>query len=179
MPSRKDLHKGTSYLMESLDMLKIRLGVKADQVELVVFGNRDAKNVPDFGFPTHFLGTVNDDAKLALCYAAADAFLIPSLEDNLPYTVMESLACGTPVVAFTTGGIPDMVQHEQNGYLAKYRSSESFADGMEWAIQHPDPSALQQAARRAVMERYSEKVIARKHIQLYEQLSLQPGGVHV
>jgi glycosyltransferase involved in cell wall biosynthesis len=179
MPSRKDLHKGTSYLMESLELLKTRLGVKADQIELVVFGNRDAKNVPDFGFKTSFLGTINDDAKLALCYAAADAFLIPSLEDNLPYTVMESLSCGTPVVAFTTGGIPDMVQHEQNGYLAKYRSSESFADGMAWAILHPNQAALQQAARKAVMERYSERVIAQKHIQLYQQLTGQPGGVHV
>lgn len=174
MPSRKDLHKGTSYLLESLELLKERLGLNADQVELVVFGNRNAKDVPDFSFQTSFLGTINDDAKLAMCYAAADAFLIPSLEDNLPYTVMESLSCGTPVVAFTTGGIPDMVTHELNGYLAEYRSSASFADGMEWAINHADKPALQQQARQAVMDKYAEPVIAQKHIQLYNQLLNKP-----
>jgi glycosyltransferase involved in cell wall biosynthesis len=181
MPSRKDLHKGTSYLLESLELLKERLGVKYDQIELVVFGNRNAKDVPNFSFKTSFLGTINDDAKLAMCYAAADAFLIPSLEDNLPYTVMESLACGTPVVAFTTGGIPDMVQHEQNGYLAEYKSAKSFTDGMEWAINHQDQTALQQQARQTVMNKFSEPVIAQKHIQLYTQLlnKAEPGGVNV
>ncbi|CAM3969859.1 glycosyltransferase [Mucilaginibacter galii] len=181
MPSRKDMHKGTSYLLESLELLKERLGVNAQQVELVVFGNRNAKDVPDFSFKTSFLGTINDDAKLAMCYAAADAFLIPSLEDNLPYTVMESLSCGTPVVAFTTGGIPDMVQHLQNGYLAEYRSAKSFADGMEWAINHENATALQQQARQTVMDKFAEPVIAQKHIQLYNQLveKAQPGGVNV
>lgn len=184
MPSRKDLHKGTSYLLESLELLKEKLGVKSTDIELVVFGNRDAKDVPDFAIKTSFLGTISDDKKLALCYSAADAFLIPSLEDNLPYTVMESLACGTPVVAFTTGGIPDMVQHQQNGYLAEYRSSKSFAEGMEWVINHTDQAALQQQAREAVMNKYAENLIAEKHISLYQQVLQQAerkatGGSHV
>lgn len=171
MPSRKDMHKGTSYLMESLELLKTRLGEKADQVELVVFGNRDDKNLPDFPFKTTFLGKITNDERLALCYAAADAFLIPSLEDNLPYTVMESLSCGTPVIAFTTGGIPDMVTHQKTGYLATYRSSESFADGMEWVINHADRKQLNENARQAVMDRFSEQIIAQKHIDLYKQLT--------
>ena len=170
MPSRKDLHKGTSYLLESLTILKERLGPYSDQVELVVFGNRDAADVPAFPFKTSFLGTISDDAKLAACYAAADAFLIPSLEDNLPYTVMESLACGTPVIAFTTGGIPDMVKHLYNGYLANYRSSESFADGMEWIINYRDKEKLSQQARKTVMENFHENTIADKHIELYTNL---------
>ncbi|MDB5111827.1 MAG: glycosyltransferase [Mucilaginibacter sp.] len=170
MPSRKDLHKGTQYLLDSLLMLKERLGIKAAEIELVVFGNRNTNEVPDFPFKTTFLGTISDDEKLANCYAAADAFLIPSLEDNLPYTVMESLACGTPVIAFTTGGIPDLVQHQQNGYLAEYRSAESFADGMEWIINHPAKDQLQQQARQTVMNKFAEKVIADQHINLYQEL---------
>lgn len=170
MPSRKDLHKGTQYLLESLELLKQRLGADADKVELVIFGNRETEGVPDFPFKTSFLGTINNDEQLAQCYAAADTFLIPSLEDNLPYTVMESLACGTPVIAFTTGGIPDMVQHEYNGYLATYRSAESFAGGMEWIIKHPEKEQLDKQARQAVMDNFSEEVIAKKHILLYENL---------
>jgi glycosyltransferase involved in cell wall biosynthesis len=170
MPSRKDMHKGTSYLLESLELLKTRLGNNAANVELVVFGNRNRTDVPEFPFKTHFLGKINNDEQLALCYAGADAFLIPSLEDNLPYTVMESLSCGTPVVAFTTGGIPDMVKHMQNGYLAAYRSSESFTDGMEWVINHADKNKLNWEARKSVMENFSEELIAKKHIDLYRQL---------
>lgn len=170
MPSRKDLHKGTQYLLQGMELLKERLGVDADKIELVVFGNRGSDGVPDFPFKTSFLGTINNDERLAQYYAAADAFLIPSLEDNLPYTVMESLACGTPVIAFTTGGIPDMVRHEYNGYLATYRSAESFADGMAWIIKHPDRAQLQHQARQTIMENYSEEVIAQKHIKLYQNL---------
>ncbi|MGN8071370.1 glycosyltransferase [Mucilaginibacter sp. 22184] len=170
MPSRKDLHKGTQYLLDSLELLKQRLGVDANQVELVIFGNRGTEGVPDFPFKTSFLGTINNDELLAQCYAAADAFLIPSLEDNLPYTVMESLSCGTPVIAFTTGGIPDMVQHEYNGYLATYKSAESFTDGMEWIIKYPNQELIQQQARQTIMDKFSEEVIARKHIRLYQGL---------
>ncbi len=170
MPSRKDMHKGTSYLLESLALLKSRLGLRSDEVELVIFGNRDAADLPVFPFKTSFLGTIHNDEQLANCYAAADAFLIPSLEDNLPYTVMESLSCGTPVIAFTTGGIPDMVKHEHNGYLATYRSVESFADGMEWVLNYPDKQQLQQQARQTVMDNFSEAIIAKKHTDLYQQL---------
>ena len=176
MPSRKDLHKGTQYLLDSLEMLKDRLGAKAEDIELVIFGNRNTDDLPDFPFKTTFLGTINNDEKLANCYAAADAFLIPSLEDNLPYTVMESLACGTPVIAFTTGGIPDMVQHQHNGYLAAYRSAESFTDGMEWIINYPDKDKLQQQARQTVIDKFAEDVITDKHIALYNQIL---GGANV
>ncbi|XHR93381.1 glycosyltransferase family 4 protein [Mucilaginibacter sp. UC70_90] len=178
MPSRKDLHKGTQYLLESMELLRQRLGTETDQIELVVFGNRGTENLPDFPFKTSFLGTINNDEKLAVHYAAADAFLIPSLEDNLPYTVMESLSCGTPVIAFTTGGIPDMVQHQYNGYLATYRSSESFTDGMEWIIKHPERDKLNQQARQTVIDGFSEEVITKKHVEVYKQL-LSKGGSNV
>lgn len=170
MPSRNDLHKGTPYLLEALNILIDKKLVDKDKVELIVFGNRDAKNVPDFPVKATFLGTISDDEKLAICYSAADVFLTPSLEDNLPNTVMESLACGTPVVAFTTGGIPDMVKHQKNGYLAEYKSSEDFANGVEWVYNHLDRKLLNGDARSVVEEEFSETVIAQKHIDIYKQL---------
>ena len=170
MPSKKDSHKGAAYLLESLELLAAKRSIAVENIELVVFGNRNTEDVPAFPFKTTFLGTISEDEKLAACYAAADAFLIPSLEDNLPYTVMESLACGTPVVAFKTGGIPDMVQHEHNGFLAEYKSSESFCEGMEWIINYPVKEALRKNARETVMQKFSEKVIAQKHIELYKSL---------
>lgn len=170
MPSKKDSHKGAAYLLESLELLAAKNSINPNQIELVIFGNRNTEDVPTFPFKTTFLGTIKDDEKLAACYAAADAFLIPSLEDNLPYTVMESLACGTPVIAFTTGGIPNMVQHLHNGFLADYRSSESLGEGMEWIKNYPVKEALRRNARETVMQKFSEKVIAQKHLELYESL---------
>ncbi len=170
MPSRKDLHKGTPYLLEALKILIQEGWLDRDKVELIVFGNRDEKNVPDFPVRTTFLGTISDDQRLARCYSAADVFITPSLEDNLPNTVLESLACGTPVVAFTTGGIPDMVQHKANGYLAEYRSSEDLARGIDWVFRHHNPGELNNNARQSVLAGFSEKVIAARHIALYEKL---------
>ncbi|WP_207533778.1 glycosyltransferase [Desertivirga arenae] len=170
MPSRKDLHKGTPYLLAALDILIKSEACRAEDVELIVFGNRDAENVPAFPVKTTFLGTISNDDQLAICYSAADVFLTPSLEDNLPNTVMESLACGTPVVAFTTGGIPDMVKHQKNGYLAEYKSSEDFAKGIEWVYKFADKEALNKTSRLMVEEQFSEEVIAKKHLNVYKQL---------
>ncbi len=74
------------------------------ELELVVFGASEPVNPPDFGLKTRYLGRLNDDISLALVYSAADVFVAPSIQDNLPNTVMESLACGTPCVAFKIGG---------------------------------------------------------------------------
>ncbi|MDB5014861.1 MAG: glycosyltransferase [Daejeonella sp.] len=170
MPSRKDLHKGTPYLIEALNILVNKHGINPCHAELIVFGNRDANNVPEFSIPATFLGTISDDKKLALCYSAADVFVTPSLEDNLPNTVMESLSCGTPIVAFTTGGIPDMVEHRQNGYLAQYKSSEDLANGIKWVIEHPDRLALNTESRKSVLDNFSEHIIAERHMLIYREL---------
>lgn len=170
MPSRNDLHKGTSYLVEAIEILIRDHGLERGDIELVIFGNRDDKNVPDFPVSATFLGTISSEEELAHCYSAADVFLAPSLEDNLPYTVMESLSCGTPVVAFTTGGIPDMVQHQYNGYLAEYRSSGDLAAGIKWVFDHPERDVLRKNSRKSVEDNFSGDLIAKHHIELYESL---------
>ncbi|WP_395803101.1 glycosyltransferase [Daejeonella sp.] len=170
MPSRKDLHKGTTYLKEAIELFINNHKISPDSIELIVFGNRDEKNVPAFPIQATFLGTISDDEQLALCYSAADAFLAPSLEDNLPNTVMESLACGTPVIAFTTGGIPDMVSHKYNGYLAEYKSSPDLAAGIFWLYKEANRPELNVHARQTVEAHFSEQIIAQKHIELYKSL---------
>ena len=170
MPSRKDLHKGTPFLIEALEIFARDHHMDIENLELVIFGNRDDRNVPKFPINTTFLGTISNEERLAICYSAADVFLAPSLEDNLPYTVMESLACGTPVVAFTTGGISDMVEHKTNGYLAKYRSSADLAAGINWVFEHPERELLRSNARNYVVDNFSEKEIANRHAELYHSL---------
>ncbi|MBB2145966.1 glycosyltransferase [Pedobacter sp. LMG 31464] len=170
MPSKNDKHKGTQYLIDALNELAARPEIPNEQIELVIFGNKDEKNAPDFPFKTTFLGHISKDDHLAKCYAAADAFITPSLEDNLPNTVMESLACATPVIAFKTGGIPDMVIHLQNGYLANYESSTDLADGIEWLFLHEDAAAVQKEARRTILNHFAPALIADEHEELYQSL---------
>ena len=175
MPSKNDKHKGTSYLIGALADLASRPGVIKENIELVIFGNKDQANMPEFPFKTTFLGTISNDEHLAKCYSAADVFITPSLEDNLPNTVMEALACATPVVAFNTGGIPDMVKHLENGYIAEYQNAEDLATGIEWLYQDENAPEIQKEARRSILMHFSEAVIAEKHLNLYQSLlNLQP-----
>ena len=173
MPSRKDMHKGTSFLIEAIEIFVREYHIERENIELVIFGNRDNKNVPDFPVSTIFMGTISSEEELAWCYNAANVFLAPSLEDNLPYTVLESLSCGTPVVAFATGGIPDMVQHKYNGYLAEYCSSQDLAAGINWVFTHPERDLLGGNARRFIEDNFSEDIIAKRHIELYNSLIKQ------
>lgn len=173
MPSRKDFHKGTPHLVQAIELFIEKYKIDPSQIELVIFGNRNDKNVPEFPLKTTFLGTISKEEKLALCYSAADVFVSPSLEDNLPYTIMESLACGTPVVSFKTGGIPDMVTHKENGYLAKYRSPEDLAAGINFVFSHPQKGKLNAAARQTVEEKFTEKIIADEHVQFYHSILMQ------
>jgi len=170
MPSKNDKHKGTSYLVDALNDLAGRPGIDKDKIELVIFGNKANADMPDFPFKTTFLGSINNDTHLAKCYSAADVFIAPSLEDNLPNTVMESLSCATPVVAFKTGGIPDMVRHLENGYLAEYKSSEDLATGIEWLYHDENAPEIQKEARRSILMYFSEAVVAEQHLQLYQEL---------
>ncbi|MNL44569.1 N,N'-diacetylbacillosaminyl-diphospho-undecaprenol alpha-1,3-N-acetylgalactosaminyltransferase [compost metagenome] len=136
----------------------------------MIFGNKPNVELPVFPFKTTFLGAIDNDDHLAKCYSAADVFIAPSLEDNLPNTVMESLACATPVVAFKTGGIPDMVKHLENGYLADYKSAEDLATGIEWLYHDENAPDIQKEARRTILNQFSEVVIAEKHLLLYQSL---------
>jgi glycosyltransferase involved in cell wall biosynthesis len=101
---------------------------------------------------------------------------MPSLEDNLPNTVLESLACGTPVIAFKTGGIPEMVTHLENGYLADYQSSEDLAEGLSWLYEAQQNAGneiykqLCEEARQKIETTYSEEVIREKYVKFYQSL---------
>lgn len=170
MPSNNDKHKGTAYLIEAMNDLANRPGIVKENIELLIFGNKDQTDVPVFPFKTTYLGKIDNDTHLAKCYSAADVFITASLEDNLPNTVMESLACATPVVAFKTGGIPDMVEHLVNGYLADYESAEDLATGMEWLYHEENAAEIQKEARLTILTHFSEAVIADKHTALYQSL---------
>lgn len=128
-------YKGWSYLKSALQSLYQQ--EHPENTTVVVFGSSNNQAMADsIPFKTRFLGRLHDEYTVALAYNAADVFVAPSLADNLPYTIFESLGCGTPVVAFHTGGIPDLIQHRINGYLARYKDSEDIAEGIQYCLTH-------------------------------------------
>jgi len=90
--------------------------------------------VQNLGIPIHYTVHRHDDLSLRALYSAADAMVIPSRQDNLPNTGVEAHACATPVMAFNTGGLPDIVEHQRTGYLAKAFDTEDLAHGIAWVL---------------------------------------------
>ncbi len=126
-------YKGWEYLLKALKILALEIELK--KISVIIFGSGYKKEIADeIPFPTIFSGYLRDEYSPMLIYNAADVFIAPSLADNLPTTILESLSCGTPVVGFEVGGIPDMISHRENGYLAKYKDANDIAEGIKFCI---------------------------------------------
>lgn len=160
-----DINKGFRELTEALQKLNKNLNI-----ELVVFGSSQPQNAPEFGFKTHYLGQLHDDISLVTLYNAVDVMVVPSLQENLSNTIMESLACGTPAVAFDVGGNSDMIDHELNGYLARPFDSKDLAKGIEWVLTTPNYKTLSHNARAKVLNNFDNVIVAKKYIRLYEEV---------
>lgn len=157
--------KGFDLLLEALGHLRGQL----EGLNLVVFGQRPPSKVPDLGFPIHYTGHLNDELSLRAVYSAADIFVIPSRQDNLPNTGVEAHACGTPVVAFRTGGLADIVTHQQTGYLAKPFETRDLADGIKWVINQAQSEVLSHQARQRALACFSGPVVVRQYLNVYNQ----------
>jgi glycosyltransferase involved in cell wall biosynthesis len=160
-----DKRKGIDYLIQTTNLLS---DLK-DEVELVHFGQIKEKMAEVFGLHTHALGYISDPETVVTMYQAADCFVIPSLEENLPNMIMEAMACGVPCVGFDTGGIPEMIQHEHTGYIARYKSSEDLAKGIRWVLSKNNDLQFKQAVRQSVLEKYAEPIVAERYIKLYQE----------
>ncbi len=165
MNATSDKRKGFYELAKALEKLK-----KDMDIELVVFGSSEPQKAFDYGFKTHYLGRIHDDVSLVTLYSAVDVMVVPSLQENLSNAIMESLACGTPVVGFNIGGNGDMIEHRINGYLAKPFDTGDLAAGIEWILTHPEYEKLCENARDKVVKEFDSKVVAQKYIELYERV---------
>lgn len=157
-------HKGFDLLQAALQHLRGEM----PELQLVVFGQLRPKDPPDLGFPVHYTGHLHDDVSLRLLYSAADAMVIPSRQDNLPNTGVEAHACGTPVVAFDACGLPDIVVHQQTGYLAKAYDATDLAAGIQWVLADTQRhAALCQAARAKALAQWCPAMVAGRYQGVY------------
>jgi len=163
--------KGFQYLKEAISKLEKMKAFNKDELCFIIFGASHSKDIERIPFEVKFLGRLYDDFSLTLSYSAADVFMIPSLQDNFPNTVIESLSCGTPLVGFNIGGIPEMIEHRVNGYLSEYKNSESLAEGIKWILEDENRTLkLREAARKRAVEKYSSEIQAKRYMSLYKKL---------
>ncbi len=164
MHAMSDANKGFTYLQEALNH------VSGTNIELLVYGTNDDLKSYNLPLPVRVLGYIGNDKIMSLIYNAADVCIVPSLSENLSNTIMESLSCSTPVVAFNIGGNSDMIDHKKNGYLAMERDCEDLAKGIEWCLSNNADGSLNHNAREKVMQNYTIDIVSEKYKKLYESL---------
>ena len=171
MKATSDTRKGFHLLDEALRMIYDQLDPSSVAPELVVFGASKSEEDTDFPLESHYTGRIHDEVGLCLLYAAADVFVAPSRQDNLPNTLVESLACGTPCVAFDIGGMPDMIEHRENGYLARPFDVVDLAHGIRWVLEDPSRRLkLSDRARQKVESEFTVQLQVDRCKALYQEL---------
>ena len=159
-----DKRKGIDYLIAASKLM-------ANKVKNYIFliaGSNSEEIVAQLAIPAHNAMYVSSE-QMPDMYNVSDVFVTPSLQENLPNTIMESMACGTPCVGFNVGGIPEMIDHKQNGYIAKYKDAEDLANGLIWVLELADSNNLSANARKKAEDNYSETIVANQYIEIYNK----------
>lgn len=161
-------NKGMTYLIEACRQLA-DLTKCQTPCEVMILGGHAEEVVGQLPMKAYPLGYVNDEQRIVDVYHAADVFVLPSLSENLPNTIMEAMACGVPCVGFKVGGIPEEIDHKRNGYVAEYRSAEDLARGVRWILTEADYESLSRNAVHKVVQNYSQQSVALRYAEVYQQ----------
>lgn len=156
--------KGYIYLQKAIEELNSKY---QDEVVLCAIGADSRSDNQNENVFT--LGELVDERMMAMAYSAADVFIIPSIEDNLPNTMIESVCCGTPVLGFNVGGIPDIVEDGKNGYLASKISVTELKNIIEKFLDNPSLFNRENISKEA-RNKYALSVQAQHYFALYKQI---------
>ena len=157
-------YKGWIYLQKALELLNQDDTIK--NISVLIFGSVYNKEIADaIPFKTKFMGYLKDEYSTSLIYNAADIFIAPSVAEAFGYVVMEALSCGTPVVGFAVGGIPDMIRHKENGYLAKYKDAEDVAEGIKYCLNNNIKGRL--------LPELQPAETAKKHLEMFAKINTE------
>lgn len=156
--------KGSSYLKEALSQIS-----EDSDFNILVFGKK-SELFSELRLKTHFMGYSSDEEYIRKIYASADVYVNPSVEDNLPNTVLESLSVGTPVVAFNMGGMPDMIDHQKNGYLAEFKNSKQLSEGILWCVENNTNGHLSENAVQTIRSKFDYTVIGNQFRLFYKNI---------
>ena len=164
-----DERKGMAYLTDAIDLLVKENPAMANDTVVAILGGHAEELEGKLALPVFPLGYVSDEKKIVEIYNAVDVFVLPSLEDNLPNTIMEAMACGVPCVGFKTGGIPEEIDHKKTGYVAQQRDAADLAQGIRWVLDEADRDALRQASVRKLNTTYAQNAVSLRYIEVYNE----------
>ncbi len=168
-----DRRKGFHLLLPALQ--KLSQSPCQDNFHVVVFGASQSETPLDVNFPVQYLGVLHDDIALRLAYSAADLTIVPSTQEAFGQAASESLACGTPVVAFNSTGLQDIVEHQQNGYLAEPFEIEDLARGITWVIEDSQRYIrLCDRAREKAEREFNIELQASRYKTLFQEVKDSP-----
>lgn len=159
----KDPNKGYERLQR---MVNCYASQTQKRIEVLIVGQNSDELSFQHNVAVRSFGFVEGDSELASIYNQADLLLYGSYRDNLPNMIMEAMACGVPVIAFPVGGIPDMIIHEETGYLAS--TEEDYVRGIQWCLDNQEKLSL--ASRNKVINDYHPNRIANMYYQLYKEI---------
>lgn len=162
-------NKGMGYLVDACRKMVEQHPETLANTAVVVLGGHAEDLCENFDLPMFPLGYVSDTQQIVDVYNAIDVFVLPSLSDNLPNTIMEAMACGVPCVGFEVGGIPEMIDHERNGYVVKMKDSADLAYGINWVLNVADYGKLSANAVEKVKQCYSQTRVATQYIDIYKR----------
>jgi glycosyltransferase involved in cell wall biosynthesis len=167
-----DSRKGADLLQEALYHYSNEIGCQEQQVEIAIFGQSEpTKDRISFPYPVHYFGSLNDNLSLRLLYSAADVMVVPSRLEAFGQTATESQACGTPVLAFRTGGLIDTVEHLETGYLADPFNPLSLSLGLRWILEDAGRlTELSVKARAKSVRLWNPDLIASMHHMAYQEI---------
>ncbi|MEM7783296.1 MAG: glycosyltransferase [Planctomycetota bacterium] len=158
----KNRRKGMNHLIAALKYLNTQ-----SQVECILFGSGEIESSSDTPL-IHSLGYIHSVEKQAAIYSAADIVVVPSREDNQPQVGLEAMACGTPVVGFAAGGIPEYVRHGETGLVVELGNERELAETINWFVDQPEARKSMGTQARIMMEQEFEiQAQTKKHEQLY------------
>lgn len=159
-----DKRKGIDYLIEASKIL----AKQENNYMFLIVGSNGEEITSKLALPAKIAHYVAQE-EMPNMYNVANVFVTPSLQENLPNTIMEAMSCGTPCIGFDIGGIPEMIDHKQNGYIAKYKDAQDLANGIRWILNEADTTQISDNARQKVETNYSESHIVKQYLAIYNQ----------
>ncbi|PMM04231.1 hypothetical protein BCT61_17170 [Vibrio breoganii] len=166
MGGSKDSNKGFDLLLAAL-----KRHSNFEDFQCVVFGQSAPESSLDLGLPVTYVGHLFDDESLGLFYNAIDVMVVPSRQESQSQTATEAQSCGTPVVAFSTTGLVDVIEHKVSGYLAKPFEPSDLMEGIQWCIECNIENKLSFNARNRALKLWAQDVVAKQYISLFNKVS--------
>ncbi len=152
-----------------LEKALLKMKVKSDKI-LTVFGSKKKQNNITNDLEILYLGHISDPELIRIVYSAADVIIIPSRQENLSNVVLEALSCGTPAVAFNIGGMPDMIIHKKNGYLAKPFDTDDLLFGIEWILYNNNYNEISKKAHHSIKNKFDNSIVTDRYIEVYKKM---------